>query len=266
MKAHILVVEDEAILYDGLQRILEKEHYTVDDYTPSVAEAISKIHKKRPDIVLLDINLKGKQTGIDLGKMLDKEYHIPFIYITGFDDDQTFYDGLNSGHEHFIVKTKPRVKPKEIIRAIQTVLKRKEAKPQDFFTGGIMGLTMYANQMKDSGKDDVIKKAILFEDIVFFTVKPFINEDEELEDLKSNYLWFKTKNDYYFFRSSLTDILQSIPYYFVRINESYIVSLASNMFTGLVSDSKISICNRTYAISERYKKEVKKRIKALYKE
>lgn len=268
MKAHILIVEDEAILYDRLQRILEKEHYTIDDYTPSVEDAIARIHKRRPDIVLLDIYLEGKRTGIDLGKLLDKEYQIPFIYVTGFDDDQTFYAGLHSGHEQFIVKTKPRLKPKEIIRAIQTVLQRRKIDNQDFFSGGIIGLLQYLDDLKDAGQNQITKKAVVFEDIIFFTNEPFINDNEEKEKLKSNYLWFQTKhkNEHYFFRSSLTDLVSSLPYHFVRINKNYIVSIAPDMFTGMVGDHKISIRNTIYPISERYRKEVKKRIQHLYKE
>lgn len=267
MKAHILIVEDEAILYDRLQRILEEEHYTVDKYTPSVVEAIERINKCRPDIILLDINLEGEFTGIDLGEILNKDYQIPFIYVTSFDDDQTFYEGLHSGHEHFIVKTKPRLNPKEVIRAIQTTLKKRGAKKHKFKKNGIMGLVMYLDQIKHAGQHEITEVPVPFNNIAFFTVKPFINHDEEEEELKSNYLWFKTnkKGEYYFFRSSLSELEKQLPNYFVRINESYIVNLNPDCFSGQTNGNNISILNTTYAISERYKKEVKKRIKEIYK-
>lgn len=268
MKAHILIVEDEAILYDRLQTVLEKEHYTVDEFTPSVGEAIGRINKRRPDIILLDINLEGELSGLDLGRMLDKDYHIPFIYVTGFDDDETFFEGLSTRHERFIVKTKPRLKPKEIIRAIQTVLKRRAVDKPQFIKDGIMGLVMYLEEMKFTGKDEIVKVPIPFDAIAYFTVKPFVNQDDEEEDLKDNYLWFQTnkKGEYYFFRSSLSELAKTLPHCFVRINESYIVNLSPNMLMGKINGTKISILNETHTISERYKKEVKNRIKNLYKE
>ena len=60
-------------------------------------------------MVLLDINLQGEKTGIDVGTVLNSKYKIPFIYVTDLDDTMTFAKGLQSNHEQFIVKTKPRL-------------------------------------------------------------------------------------------------------------------------------------------------------------
>ena len=72
MNGHVLIVEDEPTLYERLRRILVKQHFTVDLYTKSYDEAIERITKQTPDIVLLDINLQGIKTGIDLGVTLKK--------------------------------------------------------------------------------------------------------------------------------------------------------------------------------------------------
>ncbi|WP_299223138.1 response regulator [uncultured Psychroserpens sp.] len=265
MKAHILIVEDEALLYKNLCNVLEKENYSVDKFTPSVEEALSRINMKRPDLILLDIQLEGQLSGLDLGEILNTNYHIPFIYITGLDDDQTFYEGLNTEHELFIVKTKPRLNPKDIIRAVQTILKKKETKIAQL-KNGVMGLVMYLDEMKETGSEKITKVPIKFSDIGYFTVKPFINDNGEVEELKSNYVWFLTqKKEHFFIRSSLSEILSVVPHYFVRINESYIVNITPNILTGNINNSRISILNQTLTISNRYKKEVKRRFEAFYK-
>ncbi|MFD2565906.1 response regulator transcription factor [Pseudotenacibaculum haliotis] len=265
MRAHILIVEDEALLYKRLKKVLGKERYTIDDFTPSVEKALERIQKKRPDIVLLDIDLQGKLSGLDLGKMLYETYGILFIYLTGFDDDRTFYEGLNTHHEHFIVKSKPRLNEKEIIRSIHTTLQKRNSETNVFFKNGIMGLIMYLSDMKDTSHKEITKVPVQFSDISFFTVKPFINEDDKQERLKANYLWFQTKDkNYYFLRSSLSDIIGKLPYHFVRINESYIVNISAKHLTGQISESRISVVNQMFTISERYKKEVKNRFKLLY--
>lgn len=266
MKAHILIVEDEAILYKRLKKILIREHFSVDDYTPSAERALEHIHQKRPDIVLLDIQLEGAMTGIDLGKILHETYGIPFIYITGFDDDQTFYESLNTNHENFIVKTKPVLNDKEVIRAIQTTLKkRNRGKPKTFFKDGVMGLVTYLSDMKEAGNNQITKVPVKFDDISFFTVKPFVNENNELETLKANYLWFLTINeDYYFLRHSLRDLTGKLPYNFIRINESYIVNISPQHFKGQVNDSKILIGKKELRISDRNKRAVKERIQRFY--
>jgi DNA-binding response OmpR family regulator len=264
-KAHILVVEDEALLYKRLRKVLEKEHYSVDDYTPSVAKAIACINAKRPDIVLLDIDLEGEQTGINLGKQLHNEYHIPFIYVTDFEDDQTFYEGLNTHHEQFIVKTKPRLDPKEILRAIKTVLKRNDTKDISFTKEGIMGLVGYLDDVKNYSKSGVTREPVKYKDIAFFTVKPFMNQDNEPEKLRANYLWFLTKTgEYYFLKKSLKEVLRELPHYFVRINESYVANISAEMFGGRINGSRICIMKQELTIKDTYSKEFKKRIELLY--
>jgi DNA-binding response OmpR family regulator len=129
MKAKVLIVEDEALLYDGLRIALEKERFIVDEYTKSYDEAIKRISIETPDIVLLDINLFGNKDGLDLGKELSNKYKIPFIYITNLDDDTTFQQGLKTNHEHYIVKTKPKLNIKEIVRTIHTVLNKTQDSP-----------------------------------------------------------------------------------------------------------------------------------------
>ena len=264
-KAHILIVEDEALLYKRLRKVLEKENYSVDEYAPSVADAIAYINTKRPDIVLLDINLKGEQTGIDLGKLLYEEYHIPFIYVTEFDDNQTFYEGLNTHHEQFIVKTKPQLISLEILRAIQTVLKRNNLNSKAIIKEGVMGLKGYLDDVKKYGKSDFISEPVKFKDIAFFTVRSFTNKDNEDEELRANYLCFLTKSGkYYFLKKSLKDILRTLPYYFVRINESYIVNISPEMLGGRINGTKLSIMEKELTIKSTYSKEFKKRFEMLY--
>jgi len=264
-KGHILIVEDEALLYKRLRKTLVKEHYNVDEYAPSVREAIACINRKKPDVVLLDIDLEGTRTGLDLGKLLYEEYHIPFIYITGFSDDETFYKGLHTNHEQFIVKTKPILRSNEVIRAVQTVLRKAEQTRSSFIKEGVLGLVEYLTNIRVSGNGEVTRVPVRFNDIAFFTSDAFINENEEKEKLKQNYLWFLTRSgEYYFFFSSLTELLEKLPHYFVRVNESYIVNLSPSLLDGRINGSRLSVMKQEIIISDTYKKEVKNRFKSLY--
>nr|GFC58220.1 hypothetical protein [Tanacetum cinerariifolium] len=77
----ILIVEDEFLIANNLQRILVKAGYQVTGLAKSVAEARQLLAQVPPDIVLLDIFLKGEQTGIDLAHWLN-EQHIPFVFLS----------------------------------------------------------------------------------------------------------------------------------------------------------------------------------------
>ena len=264
-KARILVVEDNAIIYKRLKMTLLENNYEVYDYTPSVKKALEQINLKRPDLVLLDIDLQGGQTGLDLGKMLSTDYQIPFIYVTDFDDDYTFFEGLSTQHEQFIVKTKPQLEVKEVIRAIQTVLNR--AKPEELIIAkeGILGLVNYLDVVKNYGAGTVSKVPVKFEEIAFFTVKPFINKSNIEERLRANYLWFKTVNNKrYLLKKSLKELQACLPHYFVRINESYIVNISAEVLKGRINGTRLSILDQEFLIKDTYKKEFNKRMEELY--
>ncbi len=264
MKAHILIVEDEAILYERLRRMLVKENYTVATYTPSVAKARNAIQLKQPDLVLLDIELEGSETGLDLGKELSTT-HIPFIYVTQLDDNQTFYKGLATNHEHFIIKTKPRLDTKAVLRAIETALHKKESHAETLTKEGVLGLVGYLEQIKKFADNQITKVPVPFQEIAFFSVKPFINEDNELEEVQANYLWFQTnKGEYYFLKTSLKTLLAQLPSIFCRINESVIVNLNNEAFHGRITDSIICVGKKEFVISNTYKSLLKKKLEDLY--
>jgi formate hydrogenlyase transcriptional activator len=77
----LLIVEDEFVIANGLRRILEKEGYEVTGVAISVTKAKALVGEQRPSIVLLDIFLKGDETGIDLAYWL-KEQDIPFVFLS----------------------------------------------------------------------------------------------------------------------------------------------------------------------------------------
>lgn len=81
MKQRILIVEDQFIEANNLQMILERAGHQVCTIAPSVPEAWDVIARERPTLVLIDIFLKGKLTGIDLARGL-QEQNIPFVYLS----------------------------------------------------------------------------------------------------------------------------------------------------------------------------------------
>ncbi|MDF5711060.1 MAG: response regulator [Nostoc sp. S4] len=87
--AKILVVEDEAIVAKDLQYRLNKFGYTVPIIASSGEEAINKALEISPDLVLMDIRLKGQMDGIEAAQKIYKSFDIPVIYLTAYADEQT---------------------------------------------------------------------------------------------------------------------------------------------------------------------------------
>lgn len=264
MKPRVLIVEDEAILYDGLRTALEKERFIVDEYTKSYDKAIERILKETPDIVLLDIDLDGEKDGLDLGRELNSKYKIPFIYITNIDSEATFQQGLKTNHEHFIVKTKPSLNTKEIVRTIHTVLNKTQGNSE--LNQGLMGTVDFKENIRDQyGANDITRIPINFEDIIYITNKDFVTTDGERISLQDNYCCIlSNKNKHMYYYSSLKDLMRFLPRNFIRTSANFIVNLEKGNFNGLINGSSISINNTKFKIEKTYKKEAQKRIETYY--
>lgn len=103
MNKKILIVEDEFIVANDLRLILEKEDYLVCGIAASVQEAQEIIKKQKPGLVLMDIHLKGKQTGIDLAKEL-RELDIAFVYLSANSNQQVLEEARATEPYGFLVK------------------------------------------------------------------------------------------------------------------------------------------------------------------
>ncbi len=85
----ILVVEDETIVALHTKRFLQKLGYTVPTIAFTGCEAVQAALAFRPDLILMDIHLKGLMTGIQATHEIQAKLDIPVIYITAFVDQET---------------------------------------------------------------------------------------------------------------------------------------------------------------------------------
>jgi CheY-like chemotaxis protein len=88
-KARILIVEDESIVVLDLEHRLGHLGYAVCAVAASGAEAIQKAAASRPDLVLMDIRLRGEMDGIEAAKTIGARFDIPVVYLTALADRDT---------------------------------------------------------------------------------------------------------------------------------------------------------------------------------
>ena len=88
-KTRILVVEDESIVAKDIQKSLEKLGYEVPATASSAASAYEKLEQINPDLVFLDIKLKGEEDGIHIAEHIKEKYNIPVIFLTSYVDQET---------------------------------------------------------------------------------------------------------------------------------------------------------------------------------
>jgi two-component system, response regulator PdtaR len=85
----IMLVEDEIIVAADVKNRLENMGYAVLGIFDTGEEAIQKAGELKPDLVLMDIVLKGEMDGIDAAQKIRELFDIPLIYLTAYSDEKT---------------------------------------------------------------------------------------------------------------------------------------------------------------------------------
>ena len=88
-KVNILVVEDESIVSKDIQHSLKKIGYNVVGSASTGEKAIELALSEKPDLILMDIMLKGSMNGIEAADIIKKEMSIPIIFLTAYADEST---------------------------------------------------------------------------------------------------------------------------------------------------------------------------------
>src|SRR5207249_3205124 len=88
-KTQILVVEDEHIVAKDIQLRLQALGYHIPAVASSGEEALQKAEEIRPDLVLMDIRLKGPMNGVEAAEELRRRFNIPVVYLTAYADKHT---------------------------------------------------------------------------------------------------------------------------------------------------------------------------------
>ncbi len=103
-RGNILVVEDENITAIDLQNRLESMGFEVPVIVSSGEDAILKAEENRPDLVLMDIVIKGELDGIDAAEHIRNNFDIPVVYLTAYADDLTLHRAKVTEPFGYIIK------------------------------------------------------------------------------------------------------------------------------------------------------------------
>ncbi|TIC87918.1 response regulator transcription factor [Nocardioides sp. GY 10113] len=121
-KGRVLVVDDDAPLAEMLGIVLRQEGF--DSRVCSRGDqALSEFRDYRPDLVLLDLMLPGRD-GIDVCKEIRAESGVPIVMLTAKGDTIDVVVGLESGADDYVVKP---FKPKELVARIRARVRRTDA-------------------------------------------------------------------------------------------------------------------------------------------
>ncbi len=119
----VLIVEDEALIALDLERTLRSAGIEVVGIRDDVASAREAVHATAPDLVLLDIHLRGSEDGVALAHEL-RDSDVAVVFLTAFGDDVTVRRAGEAHPHGFLVKP---VDPRSLVATVLVALRRKRA-------------------------------------------------------------------------------------------------------------------------------------------
>lgn len=236
MKIKVLIVEDNPLTSQDLSEIISEQGIEVTKIAKNKSEAIESILLDKPDILLVDINLKDGDDGVDLVQTLSKSTPFPVVYLTANSDQQTVDRALKTKPVSFL--TKP-YDDRDVIIAIE------------------LAFNNHCNDIIDSNAPEIpfifLKAGTRFE-------KVKVNDIHYLK-AEGSYTKFITSNKEYTLSGNLNNISGQIRNpSFIRVHRSYVVNIEN--VTGLDNDY-VFIGEENIPISRSYKEDVGKMLQRI---
>ena len=119
-KYKILVVEDEYIVAADIKMTLKRLNYFVTSTVDNGEDAITKAASEKPDLILMDITLKGSLDGIETAKMIMEQHGIPVIYLSALNDERTINRALSTKPYGYLIKPFALVELQTVIKSALT--------------------------------------------------------------------------------------------------------------------------------------------------
>ncbi len=209
---------------------------------PRGEEALLFVRENRPDVILMDIRLKGKLDGIETARQIQQEYDTPVIYITANADEAHFNRAKSTRPYAFISKP---FKKLDLQRAIELTLSR----------------IAESDDTKSSAKN-IGSSPYKLSDSIFVRhhekmVKIIISNIHYVE-AERNYCRIYSKDKNYLLVLTLKDLDEKLPEkHFIRIHRSFIVNVSQ---IDEVGNTHVIVAKKTIPISKTYKEELLKRL------
>lgn len=205
-KIQILIVEDELIIAKDLSDILSANGYEVTGMAKSYKEGLEALESQLPDIVLLDIQIKGEKDGVALATTIKNSYNIPYVFISSHTDRATLERVKETNPYGFLVKP---FEEEDVLVALELALSNfskeqtQEEEPSDF----VINESLFIRQ-----KNLAIK--VPYDQILYV-------------EADSNYCNLFTADKKFVIRSTLKDMEKKLTdKRFFRSHKSYVINLS----------------------------------------
>jgi len=167
MKGRVLVVDDDTALSEMLGIVLSNEGFDP-VFCANGDDALAVFRDKRPDLVLLDLMLPGRD-GVDVCRQIRAESGVPIVMLTAKVDTIDVVVGLESGADDYIMKP---FKPKELVARIRARLRRPLDDLPEQLQIGDVGIDVAGHSVKRDGQS-IALTPLEFDLLVALARKPW---------------------------------------------------------------------------------------------
>ncbi|NCP61382.1 MAG: response regulator transcription factor [Flavobacteriales bacterium] len=238
----ILIVEDEMIIAANISLQLTSLGYEVTGIIPRGEEALLHLKQNKPDIVLMDIQLKGELDGIETARLMKQKQDISIIYLTANADDTNFAKAKDTHPYAFIPKP---FKKLDLQRAIELTINHLQKK-ETFVSDQKNSPFILSNCIFVRNQEKMVKVPI--ENILYI-------------EAERNYCRIYTKTKEYLLVITLKDMDEKLPTkHFLRIHRSFVVNISQ---IDEVATSHVVIAKKAIPISKTLKEELLNRLQTI---
>ncbi|MBP7507265.1 MAG: LytTR family transcriptional regulator DNA-binding domain-containing protein [Prolixibacteraceae bacterium] len=239
----ILIVEDEFMISEDIAMRLLDFGYSVAGVAPSATKALSILENENVDLALLDINIKGDMDGIELSKIINSKYKIPFIFLTSLANKTVFERAKECQPSAYIIKP---FNDRQMQISVELALQNyAEGKRIDNLNSG-MTYNQNGNSVLPINNALFIKKDSHFERVNF--------EDILYLESETGYTTIHTRKKKYLYSSVLKSFEEKLPTsIFKRVHRSYVINI--NNVTGFGGNC-IFIDDVTIPVSKNVRDEI----------
>jgi len=123
-----LIVEDEILIAEELKERLSRLGFCVIAAVDSAEEGVAIATREHPDLVLMDIRLKGAKDGVQAAEEIHKQVDIPIVYLTAYSDHQTVERAKRTQFDGFLLKPFHR---RELQSTIEIAMQRHASRTKE---------------------------------------------------------------------------------------------------------------------------------------
>jgi two-component system response regulator LytT len=202
----IFILEDDPLIAESIRMNLSELGYIALEPASTKQEALDQLRSVTADFAILDINIEGKQEGIEIGEYIHKNLDIPFIYLTGNSDKDSIDKASKTHPQSYLIKP---FAPNDLYSAIQIAI-------SNFKT---------ANKNQEIPQEINVLPESIFIKIGNKYVKVQLRDVHYIKS-DDKYLEIITASGTYIVRATMESMLNSLKSHnFIRVHRSYSINM-----------------------------------------